>query len=76
MIIDTTYHDRFIGHLKNSRLKADPGTFATYSNDGFTLLEIVVERVSGESFTDYVENHIAKPLQLENTRNGCKNVRK
>ena len=70
--IDTTYHDRFIGHLKNSRLKADPGTLATYSNDGFTLLEIVVERVSGESFTDYVENHIAKPLKLENTGTAAK----
>lgn len=70
--IDTAYHDRLIGHLKNSRLKADPGTLATYSNDGFTLLEIVVERVSGESFTDYVENHISKPLKLENTGTAAK----
>lgn len=70
--IDTAYHDRFIKYLKNSRLKADPGTLATYSNDGFTLLEIVVERVSGESFTDYVENHISKPLKLENTGTAAK----
>ena len=70
--IDTTYHDRFLVHLKNARLKADPGTLATYSNDGFTLLEIVVERVSGESFTDYVENHISKPLKLENTGTAAK----
>lgn len=70
--IDTTYHDRFLGYLKNARLKADPGTLATYSNDGFTLLEIVVERVSGESFTDYVENHISKPLNLENTGTAAK----
>lgn len=70
--IDTTYHDRFLGYLKNARLKADPGTLATYSNDGFTLLEIVVERVSGESFTDYVENHISKPLKLENTGTAAK----
>ena len=70
--IDTTYHDRFLGNLKNARLKADPGTLATYSNDGFTLLEIVVERVSGESFTDYVENHISKPLKFENTGTGAK----
>lgn len=70
--IDMTYHDRFLGNLKNARLKADPGTLATYSNDGFTLLEIVVERVSGESFTDYVENHISKPLKLENTGTAAK----
>lgn len=70
--IDTGYHDRFLGHLKNSRLKADPGTLATYSNDGFTLLEIVVERVSGESFTDYVENHIAAPFGLKKTGTAAK----
>lgn len=70
--IDTAYHDRFLGYLKNARLKADPGTLATYSNDGFTLLEIVVECVSGESFTDYVENHISKPLKLENTGTAAK----
>lgn len=70
--IDMTHHDRFLEYLKNSRLKADPGTLATYSNDGFTLLELVVERVSGKSFTDYVEEHISKPLGLENTGTAAK----
>ena len=65
--VDMSYHDRFLDNLKNSRLKADPGTIATYCNDGFTLLEIVVERVSGESFTDYVQENISAPLGLENT---------
>ncbi len=63
----TEYHDKFLETLSHTRLKADPGTMSSYNNDGFTLLEIVVERVSGQSFTDYVEEHIAKPLGLENT---------
>ncbi|MBQ1463456.1 MAG: beta-lactamase family protein, partial [Ruminococcus sp.] len=50
--IDESYHQRFLGFLKNSRLKAEPGAMANYCNDGFTLLEIVVERVSGECFSD------------------------
>lgn len=65
--VDCGYHDRFLENLKNTRLKADPGTVENYCNDGFTLLEIVVERVSGESFTDYVQEHIAAPLGLEKT---------
>ena len=65
--IDPAYHDRFLSYLKKSRLKADPGTQSNYCNDGFTLLEIVVERVSGESFTDYIRNHITGPLGLQST---------
>ena len=63
----TDAHDEFLENLSRSRLKSDPGTMENYCNDGLTLLEIVVERVSGESFTDYVDNHICKPLELEST---------
>ena len=70
--MDESYHQRFLGFLKNSRLKADPGTMANYCNDGFTLLEIVVERVSGESFSDYVRSHIADPLGLARTGTSAK----
>ena len=65
--VSTDAHDRFLDNLNRSRLKSDPGTMENYCNDGLTLLEIVVERVSGESFTDYVDNHICKPLELEST---------
>lgn len=61
------YHDSFLKHLETQRLKADPGAFNCYCNDGFTLLEILVERVGGESFTDYIEENICRPLSLDNT---------
>ena len=53
-------------NLENQRLKADPGEYAAYCNDGFTLLELLVERVSGMSYTDYVEKNIAGKLGAEN----------
>lgn len=60
---DPVYHDQqLLENLKKQRLKANPGEFSTYCNDGFDLLEIVVERVSGEDFTDYMTNHIVKPI--------------
>lgn len=65
--VSTDAHDRFLDNLSRSRLKSDPGTMENYCNDGLTLLEIVIERVSGENFTDYVDNHICKPLDLEST---------
>ena len=61
------YHDTFLKNLQSENLKANPGEFNCYCNDGFTLLEIIVERVSGMSFTEYMEEYICKPLSLENT---------
>ncbi len=53
--------------LKTQRLKADPGAFSVYCNDGFTLAEMIVERVSGQTFTAYMHEHLTKPLGMEHT---------
>lgn len=65
---DTSAYDNFLNLLKTSRLKADPGEFSVYSNDGFTLAEILVEKVTGNSFTDYIKKNISEPLGLYNTK--------
>ena len=65
--ISAENHDDLLKHLSRERLKADPGAFGAYCNDGFNVLELIVERISGESFTDYVEQHIAKPLGMKQT---------
>ena len=44
-----------------------PGKIPSYSNYGFGLAGYVVERVSGEKFERYVDNHILKPLQMNNS---------
>ncbi|HEU0210447.1 MAG TPA: serine hydrolase domain-containing protein [Candidatus Udaeobacter sp.] len=44
-----------------------PGKVPSYSNYGFTLAGYIVERVSGEKFERYVENHILKPLRMTNS---------
>lgn len=43
------------------------GRIPAYSNYGATLAGYVVERVSGESFADYVERHITGPLGMRRT---------
>ena len=65
--INTEYSEDFLKVLSNERLKAAPGEYNCYCNDGFTLLEIIVERVSGMSFTEYLEKNISAPLGLDNT---------
>lgn len=45
----------------------EPGAKFQYSNSGFCLLAMVVEKVSGMSFPAFVEKQIFKPLGMNNT---------
>lgn len=53
--------------LSAQRLKADPGAYSVYCNDGFTLAELVVEAAAGMSFEDYLRANIFAPAGLEET---------
>ena len=46
----------------------EPGSRWAYSNYGMLLLGVIVERVSGQSYYDYVADHIFKPAGM--TRSG------
>lgn len=64
---DTEYHQKTLDVLSRSNLKYAPGESAAYCNDGFTLAEIIIERVSGQSFMDFLATNVLKPLSLNNT---------
>jgi CubicO group peptidase (beta-lactamase class C family) len=51
----------------NSRLKYEPGSQGTYINTGYLVLSAIVETVSGQSFREYVVEHIFRPLGMEHT---------
>lgn len=53
--------------IARERLAFTPGTRVSYSNDGFILLGAVVQRVSGESYADYLARHIFAPAGLTDT---------
>jgi CubicO group peptidase (beta-lactamase class C family) len=48
-------------------LNFEPGSDYLYSNSGFTLLAIVVERVSGQSFRAFTAERIFEPLGMTRT---------
>lgn len=64
---DMSYHDELLASLAGQRLKADPGAYSAYCNDGFGLLEIIVENVSGMSYTEYIDRYIVSKIGAENT---------
>ncbi|MDR0269777.1 serine hydrolase domain-containing protein, partial [Paenibacillus sp.] len=65
---NTHEHDTLLQRLSGQSLKADPGAFSVYCNDGFALAEAIVEKVSGMSFTDFVHQHFTEPLKLNHTK--------
>lgn len=67
-INDTNGYDQFLKDLSEQGLKAHPGENPSYSNDGFTLAQLLVERVSGKDFTTYIRENISKPLGLKSTK--------
>src|SRR5690554_3441848 len=65
---DTENHDELLSRLQSERLKSNPGEYSVYCNDGFQLLELLVERVSGLSYSEFLDQHINTPLNLESTK--------
>lgn len=53
--------------IKGSNLKHDPGSIGIYCNDGFTLAEMMVERVSGRKFIDFLRERVFLPLGMKDT---------
>ena len=48
-------------------LAFEPGTGKKYSNGGYVVLGAIIEKVSGQSYFDYVRENIFKPAGMGNT---------
>ncbi len=49
-------------------LNYSPGTFYSYTNTGYNLLAVLVERVSGMSFAEFSRTRVFEPLGLSSTQ--------
>ncbi len=62
------YYQEVYAHFAKSHLKADPGEYSVYCNDGFTLAEMVVAKVSGIPFGEFCKKYITEPIGADSTR--------
>ncbi|MGH8252006.1 MAG: serine hydrolase domain-containing protein [Steroidobacteraceae bacterium] len=62
-------HDADVLALLETQGRTDfpPGTAYRYSNSGYALLALVVERASGHSFADFLRQRIFEPLGMSAT---------
>lgn len=59
--------DDYLSLFVNKPLLFKPGTRYLYSNSGYTLLGKIIEQLSGETYFDYVKQHIFLPAGMYDT---------
>lgn len=53
--------------INSIQLDFEPGTKYTYSNSNYIILSYIIEKVSGQSFENYLQDHILKPLGMHDS---------
>ena len=61
--------DDFVKAIGSYPLEFEPGERYIYSNSGYNLLGFIIESVSAESYWDFVQKRIFKPLGMNQTAN-------
>jgi len=59
--------DELLEKFKDSKLKFEPGTGYDYNNFGYLLLANIIEKVSKQSYADFMEQAVFKPAGMKNT---------
>jgi CubicO group peptidase (beta-lactamase class C family) len=57
----------YLALFASEPLRFEPGARWEYSNGGYIVLGAIVERVSGESYDDYVRRHVFEPAGMGHT---------
>jgi CubicO group peptidase (beta-lactamase class C family) len=57
----------FLPLFVDEPLQFEPGAKQSYSNAGYIVLGLIIERVTGEKYRDYVQKHIFIPADMKDT---------
>ncbi len=57
----------FVPLFANDTLLSMPGTKYDYSASGFVIIGLIIEKVSGQNYYNYVKENIFRPAEMTNT---------
>jgi len=63
-----TYEEELLKSIERIPLAFPPGTKYTYSNLGYATLGILIRRVTGKFYGDFLQERIFQPLGMQTTR--------
>ena len=61
-------NDALFSFIKRQKMAFYPGDDWLYTDAGFVLLQLIVEKISGQTFDDFQNENILKPLEMNNTQ--------
>jgi CubicO group peptidase (beta-lactamase class C family) len=59
--------EEIVALTQDMPLEFAPGTKHAYNNTGFVLLGYIIEKVSGQTYADYLQQHIFTPLGMKHS---------
>lgn len=62
--------DELIDYFKNEPMDFDPGEEFRYNNSGYVLLGKIIEILSNDTYENFIEQQLFKPLGMDNSRYG------
>ena len=57
----------YLGLIARQPKASEPGKQWSYSNSGYMLLGRIIENVSGENYSDYVQRHVFAPAGMDSS---------
>jgi len=64
---DADAMERHVRLLAHAALLGPPGQTFAYANANYTTLGVIIQAVSGESYEDYIREHIFAPLDMRHS---------
>ena len=59
--------EKTVARFRDKPLDFEPGTKWSYSNSGYVLLGYLLEKISGQSYADFVQQNIFTPLGMKDS---------
>lgn len=67
--------ENYIRSLKESKLIAPPGQKFEYSNINYGILGLIIQKVTGESYENYIQKKIFSPLNMQHSYTSLEDAR-
>jgi CubicO group peptidase (beta-lactamase class C family)/uncharacterized protein YneR len=62
--------EEVVNFFKNQPMEFAPGTKFNYNNSGYFLLGYIIEKITGRTYPEYLEENFFRPLGMTNTLYG------
>jgi len=59
--------EKLVEWFRDKPLEFEPGTKLNYSNSGYILLGYLIEKISGQSYSEFVQQNIFTPLGMKDS---------